>query len=543
MPPVSRSPTRSPAASLGAALIALLSVAALAAPLVLGAGCRHRPTGTETRGEALIVGRAADPLSLDPARITDSESIETCEQIFEHLVRYRPDSMEIEPDLATHWEVGGGGKVWTFHLRRGVTFHDGSPLDADAVVWSLERQRDPRHPDHKPNFNYWESSFRNVQKVEKVDAYTVRITIDRPYAPFLANLAMFPASILSPSAVHRAGVHYDRRPVGTGPFKFVEWVPGERLTLAANPYYWGGPPSLEYLAFRPIRDQRQRLQALEGGAIEVAYGLAPHDLPFVRLHPDLRLTRIAGNNVAYLAMNTQRAPFTDVRVRRAVNYAVNKIPIVKLLYQGLATPAKGPIPPGMWGYMADLPDYPYDPARARALLAEAGVRPGRHVKLLTSSTPRPYLPAPERVARILASSLRNVGFDVEVVSQPFRDHIHSLGRGEHDLGLHGWTGDNGDPDNFLYMLLDRDNTVPGLAKNYAFYRNGALHGLLIWAQESNDRQERERLYRQAQLIVHDDAPWVPLWHSDVTVVASSKVQGLRPHPTAIIYYKGVRRAR
>ena len=525
------------------AVIAVGAVGALVAGAVAFGSCETRRATTEGRGETVIVGRASDPLSLDPARVTDSESIETCEQIFEHLVRYRRDSMEIEPALATHWEVAQGGKVWTFHLRRGVSFHDGTPFDADAVVWSLERQRDTHHAAHQADFVYWESSFRNIQRVDKIGDHTVRITIDRPYAPFLANLAMFPVSILSPTAVRRAGASYDRRPVGTGPFRFVEWVPGERLTLAANPYYWGGAPKLEYLVFRPIRDPRQRLQAMEGGAVDVAYGLAPHDLPFVRLHPEFRLTRIPGNNVAYLAMNTQKRPFSDVRVRRAVNHAINKLAIVKLIHQGLATPAKGPIPPGMWSYSDDLPDYPYAREKARALMAEAGAPTGLHLRLYSPSTPRPYLPAPERLSRIIAGNLREIGLDVEVVSQPLAAHLRSMSNGEHDLGLHGWTGDNGDPDNFLYMLLDRDNTIPGLAKNYAFYRNGALHGLLIWAQESSDRQERERLYRQAQRIVHDDAPWVPLWHSDFTVVTASRVQGLRLHPAARIYYQGVRHGR
>jgi peptide/nickel transport system substrate-binding protein len=523
--------------------VAALLAVVLAAAGVASCGLARRGGTADARGETLIVGRASDPLSLDPARTTDSESIETCEQVFEHLVRYRADSMEIEPALATHWEVSSDGRVWTFHLRTGVRFHDGTPLNADAVVWSLERQRDPGHPDHKPDFVYWESSFRNIQKVEKVDDMTVRITIERPYAPFLANLAMFPVSILSPAAVRRSGDGYDRSPVGTGPFKFVEWVPGERLVLTANPYYWGGAPRLEYLVFRPIRDARQRLQAMEGNAVNVAYGLAPHDIPYVRLHPDLVLHRAAGNNVAYLAMNTQRPPFNDVRVRRAVNYAINKVPLTKLIYQGMATPAKGPVPPGLWGYVEDLPDYHYDPAQARALLREAGVPVGVRPKLYTSTDPRDYLPAPERVARVIACNLREVGLNAEVVSQPLGAHLRSMSNGEHDLCLHGWTGDNGDPDNFLYMLLDRDNTVPGVANNVAFYRNGALHGLLIWARESSDRAEREHLYDQAQRMIHEDAPWVPLWHSDFTAVAHRNVRGLVVHPGALVYYRTVRHAR
>jgi peptide/nickel transport system substrate-binding protein len=511
--------------------------------LATGCGQSRGTQRTERHGDTLIVGRASDPLGLDPARVTDSESQETCEQIFEHLVRYRRNSMEVEPALATDWQVSPDGRQWTFHLRQGVTFHDGSPFTADAVVFSLERQRDPAHPDHRADFVYWDASFRNIQRVEKIDDYTVRIVIERPYAPFLANLAMVPVSILSPQAVRAAGAGYDRHPVGTGPFKFVEWIPGERVVLAANDRYWGGRPQLGFLVFRPIRDPRQRLQAMEGNAIDVAYGLAPHDLPFVRLHPDLVLHRIAGNNVAYLAMNTQKAPFRDVRVRRAVNHAINRLAMVKLINQGMAVPAKGPLPPTVWSYRDDLPEYPFDRALARSLLQEAGVDPRLRPKLYTSADARPYLPAPERVARIIAQSLREVGLEVEIVAQPLAKHQRSINNGEHDLCLHGWIGDNGDPDNFLYLLLDVDNTTPGLAHNVAFYRNLALHQFLIRARESGDRAERERLYGQAQRMVHEDAPWVPLWHADFTGVSHRDVVGLRLHPGGLVYYWNVRHAR
>ncbi|HEY1585226.1 MAG TPA: ABC transporter substrate-binding protein, partial [Polyangia bacterium] len=301
------------------------------AVLVLPAGCApERPANDST----VLVGRGADAIALDPARITDSDSSEVTEQIFEHLVRYKQDSPEIEPSLAESWE-SPDGRVWTFHLRKNVRFHDGTPFDADAVVFSFDRQRDPHHPYHQEDFTYWENNFRNIQQIEAVDPYTVRITIERSFAPFLSNLATFPVSIVSPAAVRKWGPEFARHPVGTGPFRFVEWSPGERIMLAANPNYWGGAPKIQHLVFVNIRDPRQRLVALEGGAIDVAENLSPEDLQFVALHPELRLLHVAANNVGYLAMNTTHPPFDDVRVRRAVNYAINKTALVKLIYQGL----------------------------------------------------------------------------------------------------------------------------------------------------------------------------------------------------------------
>ena len=487
----------------------------------------------------VLVGRASDALALDPARIGDAESAEVTEQIFDHLVRYRPGSAEIEPSLAESWTQSGDGRSWTFKLRRNVRFHDGTPFDADSVVFSFDRQRDPHHPFHQADFSYWENNFRYIQAVEALDSSTVRITIERPYAPFLSNLAMFPVSIVSPAAVRKWGAEFARHPVGTGPFRFVEWSPGERIMLAANPNYWGGAPKIQHLVFVAIRDARQRLVALEGGAIDVAETLSPEDLQFVALHPELTLLREAANNVGYLAMNTTHPPFDDVRVRRAVNYAINKNAIVKLIYQGLAQPATTPVPAAMWGHV-DEPLYHYDRAMAMKLLAEAHYkRPARRPKLYVMDTPRDYMPAPETVARIIQHNLRDVGMDVEIVVNDFNTQVRLTQNGVHDLCLLGWTADTIDPDNFLYVLFDPENAEPGTARNLAFLKNGELHGLLSWAQESSDRGERERFYKKAQDLIAREAPWVPLAHSEAVVAARASLGGLRVHPAGTLYFQPV----
>ncbi|MDB4968205.1 MAG: peptide/nickel transport system substrate-binding protein [Myxococcales bacterium] len=490
--------------------------------------------------QPLLVGRANDAIALDPARVTDSESAEVTEQIFDHLVRYKPDSAEIEPSLAESWD-SADGRVWTFHLRKNVRFHDGTPFDAAAVVFSFDRQRDPHHPFHQDDFTYWENTFRNIQAVEALDSSTVRITIERSYAPFLSNLAMFPVSIVSPAAVRKWGSEFARHPVGTGPFRFVEWSPGERIMLASNPNYWGGAPKIQHLVFVAIRDARQRLVALEGGAIDVAENLSPEDLQFVALHPELTLLRVAANNVAYLAMNTTHPPFDDVRVRRAVNFAINKTAIVKLIYQGLAKPASTPVPPAMWSHV-DETDYHYDRNEAMKLLAAAHyTRPAKRPRLFVMDTPRTYMPAPETVARIIQHNLRDVGMDVEVVVNDFETQVRMTQNGEHDLCLLGWTADTADPDNFLYVLFDPENAEPGTARNLAFFKNAELHGILSWAQESSDRHERERFYKKAQDLISHEAPWVPLAHGEAVVAARANLGALRVHPSSTVYFQRVYR--
>jgi peptide/nickel transport system substrate-binding protein len=491
------------------------------------------------RTSSLVVASVGDALSLDPAAVSDNESAQVATQIFDGLVRYREGSTDVEPALARSWSVSRDGTVWTFQLRPGVRFHDGTPFDSSAVVFSFERQRDHQHPSHFQAFTYWESTFRNIQEVTAAGRLAVRIRIDRPYAPFLANLAMFPASIVSPTAMRRLGRRFASSPVGTGPYRFVRWDRGERITLVANPRYWDGPPRVRHLIHEVIPDAAQRLVSLQSGTVDLAYGLAPADRQLVRLHPDLSAYRFSGNNVAFLAMNTQRPPFDDVRVRRAVNHAVNKRAIVKLVYQGLGVPANGPIPPGLWSYNERTVRYPYDPARARALLAEAGYRPASQPRLYVMSTPRPYLPSPVLVARMVARNLADVGVHVELVVRDFGAHLRATQLGEHDLCLAGWAGDNGDPDNFLYLLLDRDNARRGAARNQAMFMNESLHILLVAAQAALERSARERYYRRAQEIVAEEAPWVPLAHTEVVVAARRSVRNLQLHPSTIIVFRKV----
>jgi len=513
--------------------LALLPIAGL-----ILSGC----PGEQSRRVTLTVASVGDPLTLDPAAASDSESMQVLMQIFEQLVRYKEGSTRVEPSLATSWTVTDNGRTWTFKLRRGVRFHDGTLMDADAVVFSLERQRDKKHPFHVPGaFTYWESTFRQVRSVKRVDRYTVRIHLDRPFAPFLANLAMFPASIVSPTAMRRLGRGFASRPVGSGAYRFVSWSKGRRVVLARNPTYWGGAPRVDRLVYEVIPEAERRLVSLQSGTVDVVQGLAPADRQIVSLHPSLELFRVRGNNVAYLAMNTQRPPFDDVRVRRAVNHAVDTRAIVKLAYQGLAVQATGPIPPIMWGYNPKTRSYPYNPTRARRLLEQAGFDFSRRLSFHVMSTPRTYLPSPILVARMIVRDLTMVGIKVDLIVRPFREHLKATQMGEHDLCLGGWFGDNGDPDNFLYVLLDKDNARRGAARNLAMFTNERLHRLLIRAQQTMARRSRERLYREAQVIVADQAPWVPLAHTDVVVAARRAVHNVQVYPsTAILFRKAVK---
>ncbi len=493
-------------------------------------------------GGTIIHGRGGDSVGLDPSHETDGESLNVARNIFDTLVRYKEESTEIEPALATSWEISPDGLVYTFKLRQGVKFHDGTPFNAEAVVFSFDRQLNPdKYPELKETgpYKYWLGMSMGdiVKSVEAVDEFTVRFTLKRREAPFLANLGMHFASIVSPTALKKLTVDFTRHPVGTGPFKFVEWIKDDRIVLEANPDYWDGRPYLDKVIFRAIPDNTTRLLELKSGAIDVMVFPNPEDIKLIEADPNFKVLRQPGMNIGYLAMHTEKKPFDNVKVRRAINHAINKKAIVDTIYEGLGTVAKNPLPPILWGYNDQIQDYEYDPNKAKELLKEAGYPDGFETTLWALPVPRPYNPNGQKVAEAIQADLQKVGIRARIISYEWGTYLEKLEQGEHDMALFGWFGDNGDPDNFLYILLDKDSAkIP--AQNIAFYKNDQVHELLIKAKETFDQKEREKLYQQAQVIIHEDAPWVPLAHSVVVNITKKTVHNYKIHPVGDwLYHK------
>lgn len=485
----------------------------------------------------LQVALVRDPVALDPARISDNESMQVVSQIYDTLVRVAHLGGEVRPGLAEAWSRSPDSTVWTFQLRRGVRFHDGSPLTAAAVVYSFRRQFDPTHGGYRPDFGYWRSNFGNIRSVDAPNPATVRLTTDPARPLRLSNLALFSLSIVNPKVAGRggAGLARDPRGAGTGPYRFVSWKNG-RIHLERNPLYWGDSPAQQELDFEVITDPAQRLMGLESGRVDLAFGLRAGDRPLVRLNPVLQLYQRPGNNVAYLALNTRRPPFHLRAVRRAFNHAVNRTAVVKLVYQNAARPAHTPIPPALPSHNADVQKYAFDPQRARAMLDEAWPAPRRKLRLYLPSAPRPYLPQPVLAARIIQRNLAAVGVEVELVVLPFPRYRRATQQGEHDLCLAGWTGDNADPHNFLHTLLDRDNAGRGLMQNQAMFEDAELHSLLQRARSERNEAARLLLYREAQALVAREAPWVPLAHGQMVVAATHELTHFSVGPAGAVHY-------
>lgn len=496
---------------------------------------------TTERENVLIFGRGGDAVGLDPALESDGESFKVCDNLYETLVTYAEESTAIKPQLARSWTVSPDQLIWTFHLRTDVRFHDGTPFNAAAMLFSLGRQFLKDHPFYKEGiYLYWESMEMDavVASITAPDDSTLVIHLRQPNAPFLANLAMNFCAAVSPTAVRKHGDEYPENPVGTGPFRFAEWRRDERIVLLRNEAYWGTAAKLDRLIFKPIYDASVRFLELSTGAIQGLDNLSPELIAEIEADPDLRLQTQPGMNVGYLAMNMDRPPFDNRLVRLALNHAIDKDALIKSFYQGRALPAKNPIPPTLWGYNNAIEAYSYDPQRARDLLRQAGYADGFDTELWAMPVPRPYMPQPQKIAEVIQADLKKAGIRAKIVSWEWATYLAKVQNGEHPMALLGWIGDNGDPDNFLYVLLDKNAAVKP-AQNIAFYRSDELHQILVEARRNTVQDERVALYRKAQEIVHHDVPWVPLVHTTQTAAFRRHVQNFKLHPTGSKWFHKV----
>jgi len=479
----------------------------------LAAGCHRSPTPGPT---ALVFARGADSQKLDPADVDDGESIKVLSNICEGLVRFKTGTAEIKPCLATSWTISPDGLTYTFKLRGGVRFHDGTPLDASAAAFSFLRQMDKSHPAHlkQAAFAYWSAMYSMVDSVKALDADTLQFRLREPHAPFLADLAIFPAYLISPKFIDQ------QHPVGTGPFRFVNWVPNETIELEANPDYWDGPPQIQRLLFKVVPDSATRLIQLQTGQIQAMDGIDPNDLPVIERDKSVKLVTAQGLNVCYLSFNCEKPPFNDKLLRRAIAAAINKQDLIHAVYRGAATIAKNPLPPFLPGYNDAIPE---------SLPRSDAPRPTlpRPLRLEVMTNPRPYLPNPIRAAELIKADLAKVGIPVEIVPNEWGSHLDRTHRGEHEMALMGWVGDNGDADNFLYVLLDKDTAIVGSALNISFWKNNAYHDLMIAARRELDPQKRAAIYHKAQEIVYEEAPMVPLAHAKALAACRANVDGMQ----------------
>ena len=516
----------------------LAAVLALLAASACGGGDPKKEGGAggKSRG-TLVFTRNGDASDLDPAVATDGESVMVTTNVFDTLVACKPGTIELVPGLSDTWTRSDDGLTWRFHLRE-AKFHDGSDVDADAVVFSFLRQKDKSHPAHVGDFGTWEDLFASVKEVVAVDPRTVEIRLDRPFAPFLSTMALYAVGIESEKAWKSEGIdpatgkyryRFTEKPVGSGPFKFVRWNRKETIVLEAFDGYWGGPPGCAKVIFKVVEQPDKRLLDVENGQSSIMTGLSPQHVERVRQNPKLVLESQPGINVGYLAMNCSKKPFDDVRVRQAIAFAISKEKIKKAAYDDLGDIAVTPCPKMLPGHL-EIEDRKQDVPRAKKLLAEAGLPDGFETTLWCGSISRAYMPAPSQVATQVQQDLERVGIKVTVSVVPWTQYLKDTKEGKHEMCLLGWMCDYGDTDDYLQVLLDKDNARPGTASNVSFYTGEKYHEIVTKARYALDAKERIALYEEAQRIAFDEVPMIPLMSMPDMRVRSPKVQGYSIYP-------------
>lgn len=468
----------------------------------------------------LVYARSNDSVTLDPAMTQDEESDKVIANIFEGLVRFKESSTDIEPCLAESWQVTANGLEWTFHLRKDVKFHDGTPFDAESVRFSFERQMPPQRTE---DMAYASFVFGMVDELKVINSHTVQFTLKYPYAPFLNNLAMPAAApIVSPTAVSALGDDFSSNPIGTGPFKFISWERGKEIILNINSSYWGQQPQYNRLVFTVIKNSRLRSLALKMNLVDIADTITPADAKYLEQNGYL-VTKTTGLDLSYLGFFTDKEPFDNPAVRRAISMSIDREQLINTLFHDGANIANGPLPPAVLGYDPNNRPLPYDPDAAREVLSQNGLGLGSKITIITYSNSRTYNPVGgEKLAEAIKKDLALVGLEVEIKAYPWQQYKEALFKKESDAFLYGWISDNGDPDNFLYALLSSTQIESGL--NIANYHNEKVDLLILNAQQEMNSQTREELYREAVKIIVQDAPWVFLNNSVSLAATSSQVE-------------------
>lgn len=495
-----------------------LVLAALVVVLSMGFVMTGLTDEVSARSKTFVVARSTDARTLDAGYAWSEGEIDLMYHIYDGLVKFKNDKLEVEPALATSWEMSDDGLVWTFNLRKGVKFHDGSELNAETVRFSFMRLIDQDHEYYGlGDYSYFDYLLSEViEDIEVVDDYTVAFHLKNKFAPFLTYMGYYSQFPVSMEAVKKYGEDFYRHPVGTGPFKFVEWKRDEYIVLERNEKYWGEKPKIDKVIWKVVPDISTRFMELQAGQVHAIKGLAPNLIEKVKGNDNMRLHQIPGANIFNMVFNCTKPPVDDKRVRQAIAYGIDLEKLVAGVYEGLGTVASTSIPPTVFGHADDISHYPYDPEKARELLKEAGYEDGLSITLNSFIHTRPYVSNPVDCAEVIKNDLSKVGIDVNIETNEWGTHSDLMNNYRHQMAFSGWY-DIPYPSNFMKtMLMEGANTN---------WKPDNMVELVQKAISTYDREEQKKYYLEMQEIEHEEMPTIPIAHNDYTAASLSNVEG------------------
>jgi len=541
------------------ALLVALSLLAAACSTEDSGGGGGEDTGEAT--ETLAFGTSADPIVLDGALVSDGESLRAIDQMFEGLVTLEPGGTEVVPGLATDWEVSDDGLSYTFNLEEGVTFHDGEEFNAEAVCYNFDRWYNFKGSLQNPAASYyWQTVFGGFsdgktdslfESCEADEELVVTLNVTSPSSSILAALALTSFTIASPAALEEyeadegrvdeegifspAGTYATEHPTGTGPFMFEEWQRGDRLVMTRNPDYWGDAPgNIETLIFQPIADPAARLQALQSGEIQGYDLVDPQDYPTIEDDDQLQLLNRPAFNVAYVGFNQAVEPLDDIVVRQAIAHAIDRQAVVDGFYAGQGEVATQFMPPELFGYSEDVTTYEYDPEEAQRLLEEAGYDlPIKIDFAYPTDVERPYMPDPQANFEAMVADLEDCCFEIQQKSATWTpDYLDNVDNGRYGMRLLGWTGDFGDPDNFIGTFFQTPQEAWG-------FENEEIFNALDEAEAETDEETRIQMYEEANNLIMDFLPGLPYVHTEPGLGFAANVTGYQPSPVSLEQFSSV----
>ncbi len=485
--------------------------------------------GPPATARVLHSGSPNEPSSIDPACVWDDTSAFYVANIFDTLVRLDPRTMKIEPSLATSWETSRDGRTWTFNLRRGVRFHDGTPFGAEAVAFSFFRQMDPANPDRRTTFPMFAEIFTYLTAVKKTGPYQVQFTLSEPFFPFLASLTVECAAIVSPTAVKKLGADFARHPVGTGPYKLSSWQKGKRLVLAANPDYWRGQPGID--EFIDIIEPKSEMlnKRFLAGALDI---LSTYSISKMIGYKKLDWVQVISTpylSVTFVVLNSARLPLKRKGVRQALGYAWDPRTL-KLVFQDYVLPIHSLLPHGLLEEGGEARPTGFSLAKARELLKKENAGNELQLEFLLLKDDGLIF----QLLSIYAGNLKQVGVKLKLTRLEPNVLAARIAAGDFDLAYSGWIADYPDPDSMLSPLLSEPLLKQGFA-NVATGRRRDLLEQLTRARRERNPGQRHALYRDIDRILIGDGLVIPLYQDKRVIIFNRRIANIKPNPLGKLY--------